>query len=152
MDILSKLFGSESKVRIMRLFLFNPETPFDLESIAERAKTTLSVARHEISALRKGRFIKGRAFVKRLSQKNDAKGNGMKNVYLEKRGKFYGIKFLNADGKWTHNSLGTKKAAVAKIRPSAIDAKIVGHSQKVLTIFSGYARPTFSKSNFGIPK
>ena len=78
MDILSKLFGSESKVRIMRLFLFNPETPFDLESIAERAKTTLSVARHEISALRKGRFIKGRAFVKRLSQKNDAKGNGMK--------------------------------------------------------------------------
>ncbi len=38
----------------------------------------------------------------------------MKNVYLEKRGKFYGIKFLNADGKWTHNSLGTKKAAIAK--------------------------------------
>src|SRR3989338_1649784 len=78
MDILSKLFGSESKVRIMRLFLFNPETSFDLESIAERAKTTLSVARHEISALRKGRFIKGRACVRRLSRKNGAKVNGMR--------------------------------------------------------------------------
>ncbi len=76
MDILGKLFGSESKVRIMRLFLFNPETPFDLESIAERAKTTLSVARHEISALRKGRFIKGRAFAKRVSRKSGAKTNG----------------------------------------------------------------------------
>jgi len=62
MDVLGKLFGSESKVRIMRLFLFNPETSFDLESIAERAKTTLSVARHEISALRKGRFISCKPF------------------------------------------------------------------------------------------
>ena len=40
----------------------------------------------------------------------------MKNVYLEKRGKYYGIKLLNADGKWTHKSLGTPKAAVAKRR------------------------------------
>jgi hypothetical protein len=39
----------------------------------------------------------------------------MKNIYLEKRGKFYGIKFLKA-GRWTHKSLGTSKAAVAKRR------------------------------------
>ena len=78
MDILGKLFGSESKVRIMRLFLFNPEMPFDLETIAERAKTTLSVARHEVAALRKGRFIKGRAFIKRVLKKNGAKRNGVR--------------------------------------------------------------------------
>ena len=78
MDVLGKLFGSESKVRIMRLFLFNPEMSFDLESIAARAKATLSVARHEVAALRKGRFIKGRAFIKRPSRTDGAKGNGMR--------------------------------------------------------------------------
>lgn len=80
MDVLGKLFGSESKVRIMRLFLFNPETTFDVETIAERAKTTASVARHELAALRKGRFIKGKICVKRFRT-----GSGVKAEWARRQ-------------------------------------------------------------------
>jgi hypothetical protein len=65
MDILGKLFGSESKVRIMRLFLFNPETPFTRECVAERARVPLPVARHELAILRKIHLIKNKGFSRR---------------------------------------------------------------------------------------
>ena len=70
MDILGKLFGSESKVRIMRLFLFNPETPYTNEDVAARAKSSLASTRHELSVLRKIRLIKSKGFMKRILRKN----------------------------------------------------------------------------------
>jgi len=73
MDILGKLFGSESKVRIMRLFLFNPDTPFTNEDVAERAKCSLASTRHELSVLRKIRLIRSRGFMKRILRKNKKK-------------------------------------------------------------------------------
>ena len=33
MDTLSKLFGNELRVKMMRLFLFNPETLFTVEVV-----------------------------------------------------------------------------------------------------------------------
>ncbi len=63
MDILAKLFGSEAKVKIMRLFLFNPDQPFGRFDIAGRAKVSLPVVRHEIARLRKMGMIKGKRFV-----------------------------------------------------------------------------------------
>ncbi len=53
METLSKLFGSETKVKIMRLFLFNPETVFTTGEIAERAQAQGSKVRREISNLDK---------------------------------------------------------------------------------------------------
>lgn len=38
MDILGRLFGSEKKVKVMRLFLFNPHEPFDEDVISERTQ------------------------------------------------------------------------------------------------------------------
>ncbi len=83
MDILGKLFGSEAKVRIMRLFLFNPETPFTNEDVAERAKTNLSIARHELSVLRKMKLIRRKGFVKRVVSK---KGKVSKFVRIHTEG------------------------------------------------------------------
>ncbi len=68
MEILGKLFGSENKVKIMRLFLFNPETPFSAETIAERVKCGLFSARHELSTLRQMKFIRPRSFVGRAAK------------------------------------------------------------------------------------
>jgi hypothetical protein len=62
MEILSKIFGSEAKVKIMRLFLFNPEQPFSSDDIANRAKISEAVARHETAILRKMGMVKGRRF------------------------------------------------------------------------------------------
>ena len=62
MEVLSKLFGSEAKVKIMRLFLFNPESPFSPNDIAVRARITLPAVRHETTLLRKMGMIKGKRF------------------------------------------------------------------------------------------
>ncbi len=61
METLSKLFGSETKVKIMRLFLFNPETVFTTGEIAERAQAQGSKVRREISNLDKTGMIKHKA-------------------------------------------------------------------------------------------
>ncbi len=62
MKILSKLFGSEAKVKLMRLFLFNPDQPFSPSDIAARAKVSLPGVRHEVARLKKIGMIKGRRF------------------------------------------------------------------------------------------
>lgn len=67
METLGKLFGSEAKVKIMRLFLFNPETVFDGTEIAERAKVDISRVRREMSNLEKIGLVKRRSSIKKKS-------------------------------------------------------------------------------------
>ncbi len=69
MDILGKLFGSEAKVRIMRLFLFNGELSFTNEDVAERTKTSISVTRHELTVLRQMKLVRRKSFLKRVLRK-----------------------------------------------------------------------------------
>ena len=60
MEVLGKLFGSEVKVKIIRLFLFNPETLFDVGAIAEKVKEDLSKVRRELAMLNRISFLKHR--------------------------------------------------------------------------------------------
>ena len=60
METLSKLFGSEIKVKVMRLFLFNPETVFDTNDIAHRTKSEISKVRRELGNIEKMGMIKNR--------------------------------------------------------------------------------------------
>lgn len=64
MDILEKLFGSVAKVKIMRLFLFNPSDTFDLAEIVRRCKVPAYAARQEIATLEKIGLAKRRSFFK----------------------------------------------------------------------------------------
>ncbi|MBI4156031.1 MAG: hypothetical protein HY507_02240 [Candidatus Zambryskibacteria bacterium] len=61
METLSKLFGSETKVKIMRLFLFNPEHVFGIKEIASRVKSDSSRVRKEMSVLQKIHLVKHRS-------------------------------------------------------------------------------------------
>ncbi len=65
METLAKLFGSEVKVKIMRLFLFNSDKTFDVNEIVDRVKSNHSKVRREISILEKIDFVK-----RRVSQKS----------------------------------------------------------------------------------
>lgn len=56
--ILEKLFGSSVRVKIIRLFLLNPETLFSLKEISRRAKVNPLSARREILLLKGIDFIK----------------------------------------------------------------------------------------------
>jgi hypothetical protein len=71
MDILEKLFGSAAKVKIIKLFLMNPEGAYDNSQTAERTKVSIGVVRKEISNLEKIGFIKPKFYIKEIrKQKN----------------------------------------------------------------------------------
>ncbi len=70
MDILQKLFGSASRVRLLRLFLMNPEGIFDVEDIAKRSRVAVGPLRKELRMLLEIGFIKDRRYLKLVQQKN----------------------------------------------------------------------------------
>jgi hypothetical protein len=51
MEILSKLFGNPAKVKLMRLFLFNPEAFYSSKEIAARSKLSATEVKKDIGAL-----------------------------------------------------------------------------------------------------
>ena len=64
MEILAKLFGGQARVRIMRLFLLNNETVFEIEDIISRSRVTKANVRKEINALLAMGFIKSKIIIK----------------------------------------------------------------------------------------
>lgn len=71
MDILEKLFGSSAKVKIIKLFLMNPEMVFDAYQTAERAKVSVTSARKEISDLEKINFVRQKSYTKEVRQQRN---------------------------------------------------------------------------------
>ena len=57
---LEKLFGSSARVKIIRLFLSNPESLFSLEDVSRRAKVLTPSAKREISLFKSIGLIKQR--------------------------------------------------------------------------------------------
>lgn len=69
MEILSKILGNPAKVKVLKLFLFNSSTPYDLKQVAERTKESSSKVRRELSLLEKIKIIKRRSFYKQITKK-----------------------------------------------------------------------------------
>jgi hypothetical protein len=64
MDILEKLFGTAEKVKIMRLFLFNPEYVFTVDEIIDRGKMSSKEVKAELPNLLKVGLIKKKPFTR----------------------------------------------------------------------------------------
>src|SRR6185369_65063 len=60
METLSTLFGSELRVKMMRLFLFNPSESFDPQSIEKKTQAKKREVEKELAFLRKLGLIKKR--------------------------------------------------------------------------------------------
>ncbi len=58
MDLLGKLFGGTEKIKVMRLFVFNPEAVFDAKAVAKRSKISPAAARRETARFRQIGLIK----------------------------------------------------------------------------------------------
>ncbi len=67
MEILGKLFGSVARVKIMRLFLSNPELVFESKDVALKSKVTPKTARRELNALKSAGLIKSSSRSKNTS-------------------------------------------------------------------------------------
>ena len=57
-DPLAILFGSPTRVKLLRFFLFNPSREFTFDDISRRAKLVRRTARTEISSLEKAGVIR----------------------------------------------------------------------------------------------
>lgn len=62
MDILEKIFNSAHRAKIMKLFLFNPDTPFDVKSVISKVKSRERDVRKELLLLEKIQFLKKKSF------------------------------------------------------------------------------------------
>lgn len=69
MKTVSHIFGGEGKVKMMRLFIFNPGEAYDVETIIERVRESSSQVRKDLAALEKSGLIKKKVYVKILKAK-----------------------------------------------------------------------------------
>ena len=95
MDILGKLFGSTAKVKIIRLFLLNPEQGFDAKDVAARSRIPVATVRREIAALEGAGFLKKKSFIQEIIVKKKKK-----EIIKKKRvqGFFFNAQFKYRDG------------------------------------------------------
>ncbi len=82
MESLGKLFGSQSRVKILRLFFLNPVDVFDVSAVATKSKVRESDARHELALLKSAGVISEKTFTKKIGSKSKRiSGYQLKGTY-----------------------------------------------------------------------
>lgn len=82
METLSKLFSGPERVKLMRLFLFNPELFFSLEQIMDKTKISSKLAKFEIDVLEKAGMIKSRKSIHIVEVKKRGKVSQVKKKVI----------------------------------------------------------------------
>jgi hypothetical protein len=83
MDTLINLFGSAAKVKIIKLFVFNPGAAYDIDQIAEKAKESKVKVRKEVAILQKMKLVRRKSFYKIVTRKS---GKNKKQVRVKAYG------------------------------------------------------------------
>ncbi len=73
METLTALFGNQTKVKLLRQFLFNPATPFLPKELAHRTACAPTVVRKELSGLAKAGIIKRKQVLKSIETRQGDK-------------------------------------------------------------------------------
>lgn len=73
MEILTALFGNQTKVKLLRQFLFNPTTPFLPKELAQRTATAPTMVRKELMILAKAGVIKRKTVLKSVEERQGDK-------------------------------------------------------------------------------
>lgn len=87
MDILGKLFGSQARVKILRLFLLNPLEVFEPTIIVQKSKISPAEARRELGLLEKAGVLGKKSFFKEMPPRR-----GSKKPSAKKRTQGYQLK------------------------------------------------------------
>jgi hypothetical protein len=122
MDALNALFGNLIKVKILRLFLFNPETPFFLQEIVRRTMAPSPAVRRELSNLANAGFLRKKLATKDITSVSGEKTStkkvhggayslNSKFAYLEPLKNLLTISSITAD-----ESLSKRFAAVGRLK------------------------------------
>lgn len=71
MNVLENLFGLGIRVKLIKLFLMNPESVFDVQEVSERLSISPVVAKKEIHDLQKTGFIRAKSHLKEFKKQKD---------------------------------------------------------------------------------
>ncbi len=69
METLTKLFGNVAKVKVIKLFVFNTGSAYDIAQIADRTKESISKVRKEVNLLEKMDLVRRKSFHKNVTRK-----------------------------------------------------------------------------------
>jgi hypothetical protein len=73
MEILGKLLGGIQRVKIMRLFLLNPDQGFEVDQVADRSRLQTPPTRRAINQLAAMSLVKKKSFVKEVADGRSGK-------------------------------------------------------------------------------
>lgn len=71
MELLAKLFGTGDKVKIMRLFVLNPDLAITTEEVARRSRVALGSAKKELAGLESLNFLRSKTTLSPISLPGD---------------------------------------------------------------------------------
>ena len=66
MDTLAKLLGGAARIRLLRLFMFNPDQVYDRDDVVRRIRTSSAVGTRELTALVRMGLLKKTTFSKEV--------------------------------------------------------------------------------------
>lgn len=78
MDLLGTLFGSQARIKILRLFLLNPGDTFDTGDVALKSKIKPAEVRKELALLIKVGILESKSFYKAIESKSKPAKTGSK--------------------------------------------------------------------------
>lgn len=83
MQILEKLFGSSARVKIIKLFLFNPDEVMDIECVSKKTKVAKPMVRKEINNLENIGLVRKKSFYKDTELKTIIKRERVSGFVLD---------------------------------------------------------------------
>lgn len=84
LDILGKLFGSLTRVKLMKVFLLNQETVCTLEDLALRLRVKPKVIKEDLALLVRIGFVKPKSLVKVIVKKKSSTRKKIKGFVMNK--------------------------------------------------------------------
>ena len=122
MQILEKLFGSSVRVKIIKLFLFNPEEIFDIQDISTKTKVPVAQTRKEINNLESMGLIRKKSFFKEIELKTIIKKKRVNGFVLENN--FIYINHLKSllinTEPFKHSDVAKRIAKIGKLKLLAV--------------------------------
>lgn len=141
MDFLGTLFGSQSRVKILRLFLLNQTDIFEIGDIVRKSKVRLSEVRKEINLLKKAGIIETKNFIKEVEVKRGSKKiinkRQVKGVRLD-------VKFsllvplknlIVSETPLNHDEISKRFRTAGKIKFLALSGIFLGESDSRVDVF-----------------
>ena len=82
METIGKIFGSQARVKIMRLFLLNQNSCFDAPDLFLKCKVQKTAVKKEMKVLEGAGFVKRKKFLKEYKKGNKIKKKKVFGWYL----------------------------------------------------------------------